>query len=451
MAGKVSSKQMAEEILELVGGKENVVKAMCCMTRLRVTPVDESKIDFDGLNAKDYSIRVQVVAGVTQIVLGPGTVQEVEAEFQKLLGGTVNNNNEDIPEADEKFSAKAINFIQQTMMPFMGALIGGALLVALCNIISMFGVEITQETTPVLYLMNTLGSMATSYIGLFVAVTATRALGSKSFVPLMFAIFIYVGELTGTTVGPITLSNGIGGMIGIVMMVFIIVFLEKQVAKFVPKAISLVFVPFITTLIALFAFIFIVGPIGNLLSVAVMAFFNFFMNGGPVIYTLGHVLLAALYPLLVLSGTHMVVMALGLPYLETAGFMPLIAAGMLFTAMVGGACIGSIIKYKKEQKLVETATSGGITAFLGITEPAIYGVLLPKGKNFFLTMLAGGIGGFFVGIFGIQVGMGVPGIFVVTTVTDPATMMIPYLIIYIATAILSAALIILFGTKPENE
>lgn len=440
---KKNYKKMAEEILALVGGKDNVATHVNCVTRLRVTPVDESKIDFDGLEKLDYVIRVQVVSGVTQIVLGPGTVNEVEAEFRHLLGTNIS---EEVP-TDEDFKTKALNFIQQTMMPVIGVLIGGSLLVAFLNMAQVAGVSVAQDEAPFLFMLYTLGNMVTKYIGVFVAVSATRALKSNTYIPLLFALMIYVADIGGTHFGPIEITSGIGGMVGIVMMVFIIVYLEKFFRRVIPKVISFVFVPFFTILAALVAFIFIVAPIADLIVFVMMAIVNIILNGNQIVYVLGHAFMGAMWPLLVLTGTHAVVSAVLFPYLETVGYMPLMAATLLFTASIGGATIASIFKYRKDRVLVDAAVSSSITAFLGVTEPAIYGVLLPKGRNFIMVLISGAIGGFFVGLLNINVGFGVPGILIIFGVLDHATMFIPYTIIYFGTAILAGALVMLFGQK----
>lgn len=447
---KKDYKQMASEILELVGGSENVRTHVNCITRLRITPINEELVDLEALKKLDYVIGVQVVSGITQVILGQGTVGEVEIEFRKLLGGNTTSI-EEPSEEKKRFKDITLNFIQQTMMPLIPVLVGGPLLVAIINMFTLAGVEITKDATPLLYFMNVVGNMVTANLAVFVAVTATRALNSKSFIPLLFALVIYFGDIADLSFGPITLSNGIGGMLGIVLMVICLVQIEKFCRKIVPNIVASVFVPFLTVFIGLFAVIFVVAPVGNFMTLIVMAVVNFILNGNAVIYILGHAVIGALWPLFVLTGTHQVVIALVLPYLETLGYTPLLSAGRLFTATVAGAAIGSIIKYRKDNVMVETSTSSGLSAILGVTEPAIYGILLPKGRNFFLTMVSGLIGGILVGIFRIQINFGVPGIFVVTTVYDPATMFIPYTIIYLVTFALSVALIVFFGTAPDVD
>lgn len=436
---------MAKEILELLGGTENIEKHVNCMTRLRVTPVNHDNVDLEGLSALDYTIQVQVIGGVVQVVLGPGTVNKVEAEFASLRGGTTTGSTQ-VSKDKRAFKTVALEFIQQTMMPVLPALVGGSLLIALSNILGLFGILPDKDLTPFLYFIDSLGRIVTSSLGIFVAFTATRALKSESFLPLLFAILIYYGDLADVAFGPIKLSNGIGGMIGVIITVIIVVNIENRVRKVIPQIVNFVFVPVVTLLLSSVAFILIAAPISNLISLGVFEVVNFILNGSPVVYVLGNSLLAGLWPLLVLTGTHQVAVALMMPYLELNGIMPLFAATSLFTASVAGAAFGSLIKYK-DTKTKETATTTGITAILGITEPAIYGLLIPKGKNFVMTLISGAIGGLVVGLLGIQIGIGASGIFIVAAVVDPATMLLPYLLIYLGTVVLAAVLVIIFGAK----
>lgn len=446
---KKTAREMATEILELVGGKENVATHINCITRLRVTPVDESKIDFDGLEQLSYVMRVQVVGGITQIVLGPGTVNEVEAEFRQLRGETAPPTDQpDSPKQDWK--GTVLTFIQKTMMPILPALIGGSMMVAIVTIFNMFGIQADKETHTLLYMLNDIGNLVTSFIGVFVAISATKAMNSKSYIPVIFALYLYIGDFTDVAFGPIKLSQGMGGMICVVIMTIIIVLIENQVRKYMPKMIATVMVPVVTILISMMAFIFIAAPFANILTAFITWLFGLVINGGPVVYILGHGLVAALWPLLVVSGTHGAIWALTMPMIETIGYLPLMSAGMLFTANIAGAAIGSAIKYRKNSEEMETAVSTTITAFFGVTEPAIYGVLLPKGKNFFLTMISGAIGGLIVGVLQISIGIGGLGIFCILSVTDPATMMLPYALVYFATAAMAAILIVIFGTKPKD-
>ncbi len=441
-------KQMAEVILSAIGGKENVIAHTNCATRLRITPVDKEKVDIEKLKSFEFVFQVIDVGGVIQVVLGPGTVDEVESEFAKLLM----TNHDKLGLKDKKtknYRQQALIFIQATMMPTVGVLIGAALLIALTNVLLLFGLKFDQENNTFIYLLNNLGNLMTGFIGVFLAISATKALKSKSYVPLLFALFIYLGDINGVKLGPVTLQQGIGGVIGILLLTIILVFVERQVKKIIPKMISLVFVPLVTLIIGMTLFVFIIAPIGNILTIMIMALINFFLEGSDIIYVIGHSFLALIWPLLVLTGTHQVVFSVTMPYFEVNGIMPLVSGAMLFTASVGGAAIGTAIKYRKDKILKEAAVSGSITSFLGVTEPTIYGVLITKERNFFLTMISSGIGGLVVGLLKIQIGFGVPGIFVVTTVTDPQTMFLPYLAIYLLTAVMAAGLILLFGSTQK--
>lgn len=457
MSKEISFKSQAETILQLIGGAQNVASHTNCMTRLRITVKDLDIVKMDELSELEYVIRVQVVSGVVQVVIGPGKVVKVEKEFAQLLGPisqSSNNESSEVKATDEKFYKKILPFIQGAMGPIIGILIGCALITATFNIIKLFGyvpdAEATEFVPKMIYLLSQLGMYSVNYIGMFVAISAAKYLKSNPYIPLLFAIFIYLAPIAGVTMGPITLTQGMGGMVSVLLITIIVSKVYSVVEEYMPSVLTTAFTPFVTILIGFIGLFLIVYPIAALFNFVVIGAITYLLGSGPIVNVIGHVLVGGAWPLMVLTGSHAATMSVLYPFLETSGYLPFIAAAKLFPASVTGAGIASYIKYKNAKSRAINS-SGAFTAFLGITEPLMYGSLIPNGKNFLMTLAGGAVGGLFVGLFGIKVGQGATGIFTVPSVIEPETMMLPYLLIFLGTIVVTFVLVTLFGNKVEDS
>lgn len=445
MSKKYSDRVMAIEILKLIGGAENVATHTNCMTRLRVTAKDDEVVDADALTELPYVIRYQFVAGVHQIVIGPGTVNRVRAEFDKLVGigepGVEDDKHETVEE--KSMGQRFTSMMQATMMPSIGALIGVALITALINILGYMG--ITPDTNAFVNALKVFATFGGTAIGVYASFNLAKYLGGNPYLAMLFGMFI-ISEVSITQVSVFgtELTSGIGGIVGMLFTAAALSYIQRGITKFIPDSLNLVLVPFLTAIITLAISLYIIIPIAGVITMGLLAAFNFILNGSPIVYVLGCVLLAATYPLLVMSGLHMALFIVVMPIFFETGQMPLIAAAFLGGAAQLGTATGVFVKEKdKDPQIKEIYIAGAPAAVLGIIEPLMYGINVPKAKPLMLALVAAGIGGLAIGLSGMQMGYALAGLIGALSF-ETVPQMVLYAAIWIGTAAVGFALTTVF-------
>ncbi len=406
---------MAVEILELLGGKDNVKKFLHCMTRLRVTPINEENINIEEIEALDYVIKVQIVAGVIQIVLGPQTVDEVHDHFQKLVGQHGDFVDETLDD-DTTFGMKIISALQAILLPAIGVLGGVALINAIATILVLLGVP---SDNALILIFKTLGSIVTGYLGVYLAFNTSKYFKGSPFIGVTLALFIYSPNLTGIKYFGITLIQGIGGIIGIVAIVIIAAKIELYLKKIIKKELQLVFIPFLTILITLIPMLFLIIPISAALTAEITKIVNFVLYSNDFVFILANAILAGVWGLLVMSGLHISVMAAILPIANETGVSPLQVNFVMLAAALIGLTLAVMRKEKTNVTLKEVGISGMITALTGITEPLLYGIAMPRLRSMLYVIIGGFCGGLVNGLAHVETAFPASsGIFMTFSIVD---------------------------------
>lgn len=431
----VSDKQMATEILELLGGKENVLSHTNCMTRLRVTVKDNELVNAEKLESLPYVIKYQLVSGVHQVVIGVGVVNRVRSEFDKLTDSKGTEEvDENIDVREKSIFGRFISMMQATMMPLIGAIIAAALISAVVNIFAIFG--ITTETNELVNAMKLFSTVGISAIGAMAAFNLAKYLGGNPYLALLFGVFLYSEvSITNVTVFGTNLTTGIGGIIGIFLMTATLCFVEKKITKLIPDSLKLVIVPLVVAIITLIVTLYVIVPISGVLTTFLVKMFNLFVNGSTLVYIIGCIVLAASYPLLVMSGLHMALFIIIMPIFIETGYMPLIAAAFLGGAAQLGTATAVFIKEKNNTQIREIYLAGAPSAILGVIEPLMYGINVPKLKPLIAALIAAGCGGFAIGITGLQMNYGLAGLIGMVSF-DTVPQMLTYGAIWIGTSVI---------------
>ncbi len=444
---KDNYQEWAQIILDLVGGSENVSSCVNCMTRLRITPKDDSLIKYSELEKLDFVIQVQKVQGVCQVVIGPGKVDHVRKYFDELIG---NNSSEDLAneEANNKTkSQKAVAFMQAVMMPAISAIISAALINAILNIIRLFGVDI--EGNQILNAFSIFAGVAISSLGVIFAVNTTKYFKGNVYISMLIAIFMVSPSISQVSIGSQQLMPGIGGIFSVMIMGYVVAVVGNKIKKIIPTTLQLLIVPLVTTIITLILLFIIIIPISGLLMKLLMNFFTFVVTGNKLIFVIASMILGAIYPILVLSGLHISVIAVLMPiYMET-GHMPLIASAFLGGAAQLGTAYAVYIKEKNDYKIKEVFTAGAPSALLGVIEPLMYGINLPRVKPLIAACIAAGIGGLIVGLSGITMNYAISGLIGAVSF-DSVSSMVTYALIWIGTAILGT-IICMIIYRPKQK
>lgn len=411
-------KKIAKQVLELVGGKDNVIKSYFCTTRLRVECKDRSSIDLAKFSEIEGVVSAKDQQGQIQVIIGPD-VDKAHAEFVKICPNSESDT--DSIEAAEPIKKDSLftrvtSFIAGIFIPIVPCLAGAGIIQAVLSLLSYFGwIDAASETYIVLNLMQ---NAVFYFLPFLVAIGAAKQFKSNPYHAVVMAgIMMHPTILSAIEAGtesyhifglPILLSDISSTVIPIILSVALLSIVEKWVAKIVPSALRMMLVSGITFIVVGIISLVVFAPIGTYLGNALSVFINWAMGVSSV---LGGILLGGLHLPMVITGTHFVEVPLIVQEMaEGAGsvIMPVTAMGN--TALVG-ALIALIIKTKSAKKRGDYSAIM-VPTVMGITEPVLYGVAVVLKTPLVWSIIGGAVAGAIVSISGFHLTiLGVPGIF----------------------------------------
>lgn len=394
-------KKIANEILDLIGGSKNVATLEHCSTRLRFSLVDKSVVDVEKIK------KIKGVMGVVdgsqfQIVIGNNVV-EVYDTLLKIcpLSG---NQGIEAKKDDRKWGAKLLEFIISVFQPLVPAIAGAGVLKSVLLLLSMFGLLASDSSV---YKALAAISDATFYfLPIMVAVTTANALKSNRLVAVAAVGYLLLPATTqaltdgmtlfGFAVKNVTYSSQVFPAI---LCVIFLSLMERGFNKISPKAIRIFFVPMMSLAITIPVTLLILGPlgynIGTLFTAVILALY-----GKLGFVALG--LLAAILPFMIATGMHKALLPYAITTYGQLGYEALyMPASLAHNISESGACFAVALK-SKDENLKQTALSAGISALMGITEPALYGVTLQNKKAMIGVALSGAISGMLMGLFVVK-------------------------------------------------
>lgn len=390
---------LAQEIVAKVGGKENINSVYHCQTRLRFKLIDEQSVDQSEVEAIDGVAKVLINAGVFQVVIGTH-VKDVYEEVEKLV-----DTNKDVVETKQKqgIGTRIIDFIAGTFQPIIPALSGAGMVKAVLAILVVFNVITTDSQT--YYLLNLFADGVFFFLPMLLAFTEAQKLKCNPILAVSVAAILMHPNWTALVsagepvnffgVIPFTLATYTSSVIPIVIIVFVQSYVEKLLNKVIPKAVELVFVPMLTFLIMGTLALSVLGPIGAILGGYLAEFFTFLSETASWAPA---VLIGTFCPLMVMVGLHNGVAPLGVVQMSNLGFDSIWGPGNICSNMAQAAATTVVAIRTRNKQTRQIATSASITAFMGITEPALYGVNLPKKYPLIAAMIGGGLGGLYAGL-----------------------------------------------------
>jgi sucrose PTS system EIIBCA or EIIBC component len=411
MAGE-NNKVLAEKILEQLGGSTNIGNYTHCMTRLRVTPNDESIVDKAALKKIDGVLGV-VEEETLQIILGPGKVNKVTEEFGKLINasGGINLKEKAASTKAEINKKNATPFkmflrkISGIFIPLIPALIASGLITGITKAIVQAGwlAGDSQLAT----ILSVIGGGLFGYLGILVGTNAAKEFGGSPALGAIAGILIINPAVAGIHLFGTDLLPGRGGLIGVLFAAIFIALVEKQVRRYVPTSLDLFVTPTVALLVTGIVTYLVFMPLGGLVSDIITKGLTSLLDMGGIVA--GFVLGATFLPLVV-TGLHQGLTPIHLELINTIGDDPLLPILAMGGAGQVGAAFAIYVKTKK--KRLKQAIGGGLPAgILGIGEPLIFGVTLPLGRPFLTACLGAGIGGAFQAYFGIAtIAIGVSGL-----------------------------------------
>lgn len=395
-------KELASQIVDYIGGPENVDTHTHCMTRLRFTLKDDSKAQTEALKALKGVQGVIEKGGMYQVVIGTD-VEQLYNEVAPLLGNAkatevVNENLDD--KKKETVTNKIFTFISGCITPTLPVLIGSGLISAILALLTNFNILAKDANTYVL--LNALANAAYQYLPVMVAYAGARRLKTNEYV----AAFIMLALCSSTISGveglsifgiSLTTVKYTSNIVPALMMVPVLAALDKVIVKYSPNAIKSVVRPFVLSMVMFPVTLLVLGPIGTLVGKLLAQFCIWVTSFGG----LSMAILSALHPLLVMVGMHTIITPLIVNEITTVGSSLLFSKALAANLAIAGAALAVGFKAKKAENK-EAGISTGITALLSVTEPALHGVLIRLKKPLISAIVASAITGVFIGIFDIR-------------------------------------------------
>ncbi|MGT2749718.1 beta-glucoside-specific PTS transporter subunit IIABC [Streptococcus orisasini] len=390
---------LAAQIIEAIGGKNNVINVYHCQTRLRFTLADNLKANTETVENIDGVTKVIINGGQYQIVIGIH-VADVFEEIEKLV-----DISPDTSTTEEKKGVfnSIIDFVAGTFQPIIPALSGAGMVKAVLALLVVFHIFTTDSQT--YYLLNLFSDGVFYFLPIIIAFTEAQKLKCNPILAVGVAAMMLHPNWTALVTAakpvhffdiiPFTLANYSSSVIPIILIIFVQSYVERFLNKYVPKSINLVFVPMLTFLIMGTLAFSVLGPIGAILGGYLATFFTFLADNASWAPAL---LIGAFLPIMVMFGIHNGVAPLGIMQMSQLGYDSIFGPGCVCSNMAqatAGAVVAFVIKDKKTK---ETAIPGFITAYMGITEPLLYGVNLPKRYPLIASMIGGGLGGLYAGL-----------------------------------------------------
>lgn len=393
---------LAQSVIKNVGGKENVKSVYHCATRLRFALVDEAKADKEALLADPGVSTVIVNSGSYQVVIGPH-VADVFEEIEKLVD-LKSDNTENTPNEKVNVFSSILDFISGVFMPVIPALSGAGMIKAFLAILVVFNFVSTDSQT--YYLLNNIFADGVFYfLPLMLAYTCAQKLKCNPILAVSIAaMMLHPNWASLVTAGdavhffeiiPFKLTTYSSSVIPVILVILVQARVEKFLHKVIPASIELVIVPLLTFLVMGTLAFSILGPLGAILGGYLASFFTFLSENAswapPTI-------IGFFCPLMVMIGLHNAVAPLGVVQMSNLGFDSIWGPGNICSNMAQAAATTVVAIRTRNKQTRQIATSASITAFMGITEPALYGVNLPKKYPLIAAMIGGGCGGLFAGL-----------------------------------------------------
>ena len=454
----MTNTEIAKKVIEALGGRENVNSVAHCATRLRVMVKDEAKINKDAIENLEKVQGAFFNSGQYQIIFGTGTVNKMYDEVV-ALGLPTSSKDEMKAEAAKQgnWFQRAIRTFGDVFVPIIPVIVATGLFMGVRGLLTALGMTLPADVTTYTQILTD-----TAFIILpgLVVWSTFRVFGGNPAVGIVLGMMLVSDSLPNAWAvasgGEVTAMNFFGfipvvGLQGSVLPAFIIGVVgakfEKAVRKVVPDVIDLLVTPFVTLLVMSILGLFVIGPVFHVVE-------NYILIATKAIlslpFGLGGFLIGGVHQLIVVSGVHHIFNLLEVQLLAADHANPFNAIITAAMTAQGAATVAVGVK-TKNPKLKTLAFPAALSAFLGITEPAIFGVNLRFRKPFFLSLIAGAIGGGLASILGLA-GTG-NGITVI-----PGTMLYigngqlaQYLLMVAVSFVLGFALTYMFGYEDEKE
>lgn len=404
----------------------------------------------------DSVAKCLISGGVFQVVIGTH-VKDVFEEVEKIVG-PLENKEQDQSEKKGILSV-IIDFISGTFQPIIPALSGAGMVKAVLAILITFKIISTESQT--YYILNFFADAVFYFLPMMLAYSEAQKLRCNPILAASVAgIMMHPNWNALVSAGkavklfeviPFTLTTYTSTVIPVILVILVQSYIEKYLEKWIPQAVKLVFVPMLTFLIMGPLALVVLGPIGSVLGGYLATFFKFLSTTAAWAPA---VLIGGFLPIMVMFGLHNGVAPLGVMQMGELGYDSIFGPGCVCSNIAQATASSVVALRTKDKKMKQLATSGSITAYMGITEPTLYGVNLPKKYPLIASMIGGAAGGLYAGLTHTHRfatgSSGLPAVFLYIgndTMTYFYNILIALVISFVVTAIVTYVL----SLKFENQ
>ena len=460
---------LAKEILENVGGKENINSLTHCVTRLRFRLKDESKANDEALKNNPGVVTVMKSAGQYQVVIG-NHVPLVYGDVCELAG--ISNGTQQVEEAPQGLFNKLIDIISGCFQPILGPLCAAGIIKGL-NALLVFILGSSFSNSGTYMILNAIGDSIFNFLPIILGYTAAKKFNVNVIVGMIIgATLCYptiqtdtlsaAGKAIGTLpfigayytkfIGiPFVSGNYTSTVVPVICIVALAAQIQKIAKKFVPEMLQNFFVPFFVLIISLPIGLLVIGPIVSLLTTVLSNMFAGLYAFSPIVTAF---VIGALWQCLVIFGLHWALVPMAMVNIGNLGY-DTILPGMLGTTFAATGVLAAMYLKLKDENKKALAIPGVISAFCGVTEPAIYGFLLPEKTPFVFSCIGGAVGGAIMGtVAAKQYVIGGLGIFSVVNYISPkgnATGMVVSLIAGAVSLVVGFVLTMIFYKTNDQQ
>ena len=395
---------LAKKILQYVGGKDNITFVMHCATRLRFTLKDIDKADTKSIKELKGVIDVIIKNGQYQVCIGPDVI-DVFHELNQL--GTFTKQENDNSKEKKKIVDKFFEVISGIFTPIVPILMAAGMVGAVLTVLNLIG--ILPDTSPTYYVWNLIKEAGFYFLPIYVAYTASQKLGANPFLSMLLGGILLHPQLNnfealgleqlnffGIAIKNVTYSSTI---LPIILSVWLLSYVEKFFNKICPQVIRAFSVPMLSTMIVVPIMLIVIGPAGAYLADYLSEFVQYL---GDNLGFLAVGIIAALTPIMIATGTHSFAFPVIVTTLAMNGSEALIVPAMLAENIAMAGAAFAVGMQSKNKDVKAEANAATISALLGISEPAMYGINLPRKTPFYATIVASGIGGILAGLLGVK-------------------------------------------------
>ena len=460
-------RKTAQEILDKVGGGKNIVSAAHCATRLRLVIADNSKADKAAIENVEGVKGVFEASGQLQIILGTGTVNKVFDEFISIAGITASSKAEAKEAAAQKQNVfmRAIKLLGDIFVPIIPAIVASGFLMGIMNSLDFMinNGFINMDTSSSIYVFaNLFSNTAYTFLQILIAFSAAKAFGANPYLGAVIGMIMINPALQNAYD---VATNGVqqtqsvffglydidmvgyqGHVIPVVIAVWLLSVIEKKLHKIVPEVLDLFVTPLVSVFVTGYLTLAIIGPVFVWAENAILGAIQWLLT---LPLGIGSLIMGSLYAPTVVTGIHQMYTAIDIGQIAQYGvtyWLPLASAA---NVAQGAAALAVALK-SKDKKVKSLALPSSLSAFMGITEPAIFGVNLRFFKPFIAGCIGGGCGALYASIVHLGAkGTGVTGIFGILLCLEQPVQYLIEMIIAVGVAFVISFLIYR-DAKPET-